>query len=710
VTGSRSGRFRLLPCWLIESIRCNVFKRLFDFSFEPFRCIFYKLRDGRHNACGLGHNGPVDCVNILLTQRIGPPMSETAFMPDGRDRTDRINHDIPDISSMDQLLRYAAASQLEHVANQQKANYGRVVLTQGEIAALAGFGKGVQSAGVNLSAALRNGLDPRRLPNLDEIIGALAADLDGSGGLSSLALRLSGEGDAELKRSMTARVPPSWTEKLLQDPPGGDAGVLIQASALLSAFIWADESGAAGSVARIRDRYSKELGPLVKRLILISAEPPTSRNYEAQVILGILASYAFGQVQEILDYALHFPPLGFRVWRAITKLVRLGSKGEHAEALRSWVRLLVMDAEKLRKSSLYAGRGLDLELAISVPDTWSPPGHDWAGDALLTRAREHDATIRERGTAVMGLWQRAIRRRGADQEQTERDLRELINEFRDGSSRPDAAAGLEWIAATLEHVMDGREPVCKKFPEVDQHWFRCVQDSADEITVDQVPEHLLKGTRNLFRHMLLQNAGVYRRQAIETVVTSGWNEPVASALGLLLKNETGESWLRVRADFALGLMQKQSWSVQKDLTAACRHAFGNLQAAQDGPDGKPALTHIREMQASLFAVGDCFGVAGAADRAQRIRANIEDVLTYLAEMDPGRGTTVREAARAAAYALMMTAQPSQPGGPPDLSKVLLEKLSAHSDPVTADLSKWALGFRFADNGAIRPLLDAPLGA
>jgi len=626
-------------------------------------------------------------------------------MPDSRDRPDRINHDIPDISSMDQLLRYAAASQLEHVANQQRANYGRVVLAQGQIAQHAGFGSDARSAGVNLSAMLRNGLKPERLPNLDEIIGALPPDLDGSGGLSSLALRLSGEGRAELKDSMTAHVPPSWTRKLLQDPPGGDAGVLIQASALLSAFISADKLGA-GSVERLRTRYSNELRLLVKRLILISAEPPTSRNYEAQVLLGILASYAFREVQEILDYALHFPPLGFRVWRAITKLVRLGSEGEHADALRSWVRKLVMDAEELRKSSLYAGRGLDLELAISVPDTWSPPGHDWAGDALLTRAREHEATIRERGTAVMGLWQRAISRRRDDQEQTEQDLRELITEFRDGSSRPDAAAGLEWIAATLEHVMDRREPVCKKFPEVDQHWFRRVQEAAAEIRVPQGAEHLLEGTRNLFRHMVLQNAGVYRRQAIETVVTSGRNEPVASALGLLLKNETGESWLRVRADFALGLMQKQSWQVQEDLTAACLHAFGNLRAAQDG---KPSLTHIREMQASLFAVGDCFGVAGAQDRAQRIRADIDEALKYLVDMDPAQGTIVREAARAAAYALMMTAQPSQPGGPPDRSKVLLEKLSAHPDPVTADLSKWALRFRFAD-GAIRPMLDGPLEA
>jgi hypothetical protein len=608
---------------------------------------------------------------------------------------------------MDRLLCYAAAGQLAHVAMQQEANYGRVVVSQGRIAQAAGFGGNSRSAGARLSAALGDRLDPQHLPDLDEIIGALAPDLDRTGGLSSLALRLSGEGRAELKSSMTAHVPPSWTSKLLQDRPGGDAEVLIQASALASTFISAAKLGAAGPVARIRDRYSQELRVLVERLILISAEPPTSRNYEAQVLLGILASYAFEQVQEILDDALHFSPLGFRVWRSITKLVRL-SEEEHTDALRTWVRTLVRQARELRKSSLYAGRGLDLELAISIPDSWSPPGADWAGDALLDRAREHDATIRERGTAVMGLWQRAIGGQRADRAQTEQNLRELIAEFREGRSRPDAAAGLQWIAVTLEQAMDERKPVCNEFPEVDQHWFRCVQEAAAEIPEREVPEHLLEGTRNLFRHMVLQNAGVYRRQAIETVVTSGWNEPVAAALGLLLQNEPGEPWLRVRAEFALGLMQKQSWQVQKDLTAACRHAYDNLKAAQDGPDGKPSLTHILEMQASLFAVGDCFGLADPEDRAQRIRADIEEVLTYLADMDSGRGTVVGEAARGAAYALMMTAQPSKPGDPPDLSKVLLGKLSKHPDPVTAELSKWALGFRFADNGAIRPLLDAPL--
>jgi hypothetical protein len=620
-------------------------------------------------------------------------------MPENRGRRDRIFHDITDISSTKQLVSFAVAGQLERVTRQQAG------LSQARIAQAAGFGNNRQSAGARLSTDLRKGLSSQNLRSLDEIIGVLAPDLEGTS-LSSLALRLSGEGRAELKGSMTAHVPPSWTRQILQDPPAGDVGVLIQASALLSAFISADKLDAADSVARVRDRYLQELDGLVRRLIHISAEPPTSRNYDAQILLGILASYAFEQMRDRLEQELR-SPLGFRVWRAITKLVRLSGGGEHAQALRRWVRLMVMEAEELRDRSLYAGRGLDLELAISIPYHWSQPGDDWAGRALLVRAREDKATIRERGTAVMGLWQRAITQERADRENTERDLRDLVTKFRSGESRPDAKAGLEWIAATLEHAMDARMAVCNEFPNVDQAWFQCVQETANEI---DVPEHLRQGTQSLFRHMILQNAGVYRRQAVETVVTSGWNEPVARALGSLLKKletQTDETWLRVRAEFALGLLGKQSMPVVlDDLTRACRHAFGNVQPSMDGPDGEPWRAHITEMHSSLFAVGDCFGVAGAEANARVIRDNISDILANLAEMEPGRGQVMRRAARAAAYTLTMTAQPSRPNGPPDLSRVLLEKLSRHPDEVTAGLSRWALTFRFAGDGTIRPLLDA----
>jgi hypothetical protein len=626
-------------------------------------------------------------------------ISETAIMPANGNQKDRINHDITDIGSIKDLLSYAAAGQFAHVARQHRVpNRRRDAISQEMIAKAAGFG-----AGSNLSTALRTGLTPQKLRDLDDIIGALAPDLERTGGLSSLDLRLSAERRADPKGSVTARVPPSWTRTVLHDPPANEIGVLIQASALLSTFMSAGKLHADGPVTRIRDHYREEMDQLVRRLILVSAGPPTPRNYDAQILLGMLASYAFEDTKDLLESELRYSPLGFRVWRAITKLVSLSSHGEHADALRGWVRWLVTHAEDLRKDSLYPGRGLDLELAISVPEAWSPPGDDWAGAALLTRARADEATIRERGTAVMGLWQRAISGKRADQAQIERHLRGLIAEFRDGHSRPDAAGGLEWIAATLKQVMDGREAVCNEFPDEDRPWFRRVQEVAGEI---DAPDHLLEGTRSLFRHMLLQNAGVYRRRAIETVVTSGWNDPVARALGSLLNRETDETWLRIRAEFALGLMQRQSEQVERDLTAACRTAYENLRRAIDGPGGRPSRAQVNEMHSSLFAVGDCFGVAGAEKGARRVRANIQSILRYFADMEePGLCIMVGGAARAAAYALTMTAQPSQPDRP-DLSKELLTKLRGHPDPVTARLSNWALGFRFAGDGTIRPLWGA----
>jgi hypothetical protein len=63
------------------------------------------------------------------------------------------------------------------------------------------------------------------------------------------------------------------------------------------------------------------------------------------------------------------------------------------------------------------------------------------------------------------------------------------------------------------------------------------------------------------------------------------------------------------------------------------------------------------------------------------------------------------AARSAAYLLTVTAQPRE-GDEKDLSQELLEKLSDHPDQVTARLSKWALSFRFAPDGEVRPMLAA----
>jgi hypothetical protein len=611
---------------------------------------------------------------------------------------DRIPQPIDDIGSADELLRFATAGQLEQVLRERPS------ISQAQIALGAGLGTTRPNAAATLSGALRNRLTNGQLQKLDEIIGALAPDLDGTGGLCSLALRLSTEGRHAVRSSgLSAHVPSSWTRKILKDPPGGEVGVLIQASALISAFRAVDQMDTGGRGAGIvRADHREEMDRLINRLILIAVGPPTSRNYDAQIMLGVLASYAFDdQMRKQLDYHLRRSPLGFRVWRAITKLVILNADSPHTEALSTWVRGLIHDSEGLRTSSLYPGRGLDLELAITVPAKWSPPGDDWVGDALFCRAMNPEATIRERGTAVHGLWQRAITEKRADLEETEAKLRELIAQFRDPAARPDAPAGMRWIAATLEQAIDQRVPVCNHWPEVEDPWFQNIKAAAAEVDYG-MPRHLQAGAKNLFKHMLLQNAGVYRRKAIETVVTSCWTEPVAAALRHLLEHESGESWLRIRALFALSFLQAPN-VVEADLVRGCEQAFDSLQLGENQAE-VPPRTRITEMHAALFAIGDCLGVTGAEDQARSARDSLRSILTFLADAPKVRADILHRAARAAAYLLTFTAQPRE-DGQPDLSEELLGKLSHQADPVTASLSRWALRFRFKSDGTIRPLLD-----
>jgi hypothetical protein len=608
-----------------------------------------------------------------------------------------IRQDVSDISSADELIRFAAAGQLAQLLRHRRD------LSHAKVAYGAGLGQVPKDAGSVLSTALKHGFTAPQLVKLDEVIGALTADLSHTGGLCSLAMRLSGEGRDEIKGSMTAHVPPSWTRRILKEPPHDEHGVLIQASALLSAFQAADRVDPAGrSIGDVRERYRAELEPLMRRLILISVGPPTSRNVDAQVLLGSLASYAFEPMKQRLEHELRFNPLGFRVWPAITKLVKLSPPdGEYTAALRSWVKQLIRDSEDLRKTSLYAGRSLDLELAIVIPGAWSPPGADWAGTALLTRARNGEATLRERGTAALGLWQRAVREQRPDIAGTEADLRQLIAEFREPGTRPDIASGLRWVAATLEDLITRRVAVCNEWPDIDEPWFQHVTSAANDLDDSEIPEHLRAGAKNLLQHMILQNAGVYRRQAIETVVTSGWNEPVANCLGRLLRSEQQEAWVRIRALFALGFLQSPSYSVEADLTSACQHAYRKLNTAA----GKPVRADITEMHTALFAVGDCFGVPGAEERALTARDALSDVLVGLAEAEEPQALMLRRAARAVAYLLTVTAQP-QRGGVKDLSQELLERFSCHPDSVTAQLAKWALSCRFADDGSVRPMLAA----
>src|ERR1700733_1784091 len=379
-------------------------------------------------------------------------------------RPERVSPQVTDISSVNQLLSYATAGQLAQLLRE------RPDVSQAKVAYAAGLGGNPRNAGAALTTAVRDGPTDKQLQGLDEIISALAPDLDGTGGLCSLALRMSGEQrdhiqrqqHDQIKSSVIAHVPASWTSNILREFPDDDHDVLIQASALLSAFRAAERMhDGRGSVARLRDRYRQEIGWLVPRLILLTEVPPAARNYDAQILLGSLASYAFKLMKPHLENELRHSPLGFRVWRSITKLVTLSrADSEHTDELKSWVRELIRDSEELRLNSLYAGRSLDLELAISVPPAWSPPGQDWVGEALFTRATNPFATLRERGTAAMGLWQRAIKEKRPDLEETEKKLRDLSKQFRDHPDRQDVPAGLRWIAATLEQVIDQRVAVC----------------------------------------------------------------------------------------------------------------------------------------------------------------------------------------------------------------------------------------------------------
>jgi hypothetical protein len=545
------------------------------------------------------------------------------------------------------------------------------------------------------------------LPKLDEIIGALSPDLNDTGTLSSLALRLSMGSPGAISRSgsLVARIPPSWTSKILSDQPGDEIGVLLQASALLSEFIPVARMGTANT-SIIQERYGEELNLLVSRLILTSIAPPTSRNLDAQILLGMLGSYALEPMMNRLDSQVRYSPMGFRVWRAITKLVMVAAAegSEHTDTLANWVRQLLADSEVLRHYSLYPGGGLDIELALAVPAAWSPPRDDWVNDALLARARNWRATLRERCTAAMGVWQRAVVQGRGERNQAKENLRGLIAEFKDPVERPDLRLGLEWLAATLEQVIDAEVAVCNEWPEVDEEWFRHVQAAADELGRFDIPDHLVNGTKSLFRHMILQNAGVHRREAIETVVTSGWTKPVAMALSTLLRTERDEAWVRIRAEAALGSLQRHNPSVETDLANACEHAYKNLQRSETAPGGVPRAD-LTEMHASLFAVGDCFGVTGAEEQARKAREKLRHILIDVATAEGDRAKMLRRPARAAAYLLTATAQPADPGRK-DLSQELLEKMSRYPDPSTARLSRWALSFRFAPEGRIRPFLAA----
>ncbi|MGE5132458.1 MAG: hypothetical protein ACM32E_06040 [Gemmatimonadota bacterium] len=605
-------------------------------------------------------------------------------------------YDIGDISKPDELIRYAARAQIDLV---------RDAASQTMIAKAIGMANraDTSTAGANLSHLLASGtFGDARLQKLDEVIVALAPDRNSHiGGLSSLAICLRGLTDRE---SLGDRVPASWTQEILRGHADDEVGVLTQASALLSAFLAAEEidkiDPRSRAVRAVRGRYSAEIAHVVEQLIILGYAPPTPRSVEALIMLGTLGAYAFEPIRDALEEALT-QPLGFRVWRVITTLVMLRRRTGHTQALRTWVRSLLKDADRLRDVSLYPGRSLDLELAIRVPSGWSPPKDDWVGAALLARASNPMATIQERGTAAMGLWQRAKEDQHRDLNEATAAIDTLIKEFETQPQSPDVYSGMRWVAATLKHVMANDVGVCNDWPETDEPWMGHVNEAAGYIERHLTEPRVLPGTRTLLRHSVLQSAAIYRRQAIEALVAGGWTAPVARALERFLELEPEESWLRIRALFALGFLQHRDRGVQKSLVAACQSAYSNLLSA-------PTRTQIAEMHSALFAVGDCFGAAGVPEEdVRRTRDGIQDVLTGIAAGQLTTREPLFSVSRACAYLLTFMVLP-RINGSEDLAEVLLRELSRHPDRTTRELSGWALANRIGEAGAVKPLVHARL--
>src|SRR5438552_679843 len=140
-------------------------------------------------------------------------------MSDGRvTRSQRVAPLVTDMSSVSQLLSYAIAGQLALVSHHLPD------ITQGKVAYGAGLGATPRTAAPALTAALRDGPTVRQLEGLDEVVGALIPQVERTGGLCSLALRLSMNRQDKTPGGFGAHLPPSWTRNLFNHPPAGDVG------------------------------------------------------------------------------------------------------------------------------------------------------------------------------------------------------------------------------------------------------------------------------------------------------------------------------------------------------------------------------------------------------------------------------------------------------------------------------------------------------
>jgi hypothetical protein len=264
----------------------------------------------------------------------------------------------------------------------------------------------------------------------------------------------------------------------------------------------------------------------------------------------------------------------------------------------------------------------------------------------------------------------------------------------------DAYAGMQWVSATLRHVIANGVGVCNTWPEVDEPWMQNVGDAIAQLE-GSIPPGILPSTSILMRHSLVQNAGIYRRQAIEALVAGGWTGPVARALARFLELERTESWLRSRALFGLGFLQHRDRSVQDALAAACDNAYSNLK-------GNPTRSQVDEMHSALFAVGDCFGASGVPEHDMRqMRTSIQETLENLVRGPLTTSNNMFPVSRATAYLLTFMIRSRTDRGE-DLAEVLLRELRNHPDGVTRELSRWALQNRIDETGAVKPLVHAEI--
>jgi hypothetical protein len=592
-------------------------------------------------------------------------------------------HVIDDITHRGDLIRYAVDAQIHHIQ------------TTGQIVAAA---VGMSDADLIKCLAGEAPFSIAMLRDLDDAFVALGRRHSRTGGLAQFGARL-----FQMTDETMAKIPPSWTRDILETRAADELHVLIQASTLLTHFSTVARAGV--STDDLKNTYAEEIERVADQLILIAGGPPTAKQTEAQVLLGNLAMYAFDIVSAQLEWNLS-RPLGFRTWHSITRLVMIGrGPGEMSarlvDNLRPWLQRLIPETHRLRPFSIYPGRSLDLEFLISIPSGWLDEPDDPVDAALVERALENRATLRERGTAAMGLWQRGYENGRHRDPAFQAKIADLIHKLRTQTARPDIAAGLEWVAATLESAVKDNVSVCNTWPTTKDTWHHAVTAAVNELDRARIPEAIGTATKSLFLHILQQNAGVERRWAIETLTAGGHGEAVAKALGHLLLNESSVTWLRIRALFALGHMQLRNVDVQNSLVVACQGAAARIRGVESPPQAA-----ITELQTALFAVGDICGAKGAEKFARTVRTALESLLKELVK---DRVTEADESrypiARALAYMLTFTAQPARQDGTLDLSQQLLNELSHHPDQVTRDLCTWALGFRFGASGEIRSVLD-----